>query len=126
MRRTFDLGMEIVPFLHRLTGGHREHYYEAIARLPELNDYQPSYITMGPTGKCNVVCPDCIIGGAIFIKERQHLHKREDVLPHLAEAASLGVERVSFCIGEPTYNIPLLMSASTRSASPPTSRRARW
>lgn len=111
MRRTFDLGMEIVPFLHRLTGGHREHYYEAIARLPELNDYQPSYITMGPTGKCNVVCPDCIIGGAIFIKERQHLHKREDVLPHLAEAASLGVERVSFCIGEPTYNIPLLMSA---------------
>lgn len=108
---TYGFGMDVVLALHRLTGGHREHYYEAIARLPELNDYQPSYITMGPTGKCNVVCPDCIIGGAIFIKERQHLHKGEDVLPYLVEAAERGVDRVSFCIGEPTYNPKILFEA---------------
>lgn len=98
------LGPELALVLHRLTGGHREAYYEAIANLPELNDYRPSYITMGPTGKCNVVCPDCIIGGAIFIKERQQLHKGDDVLPYLAQAEEVGVGRVSFCIGEPTYN----------------------
>jgi hypothetical protein len=111
VRAALDLGMEIVPTLHRLTGGHREHYYEAIAQLPELNDYQPRYITMGPTGKCNVVCPDCIIGGAIFVKERRHLHRQEDILPYLVEAEAQGVDRVSFCIGEPTYNIPVLYSA---------------
>ena len=111
VRMAFDMGMEIVPVLHRLTGGHREHYYEAIANLPELNDYHPSYITMGPTGKCNVVCPDCIIGGAIFVKDRQLLHKREDFLPQLDEAEAHRVDRVSFCIGEPTYNPPLLFAA---------------
>jgi len=116
----FTFGMEIVPFLHRLTGGHREHYYEAIAQLPELNDYRPSYITMGPTGKCNVVCPDCIIGGAIFVKERQQLHKREDILPHLDQAEAQGVDRVSFCIGEPTYNTTLLFAAFDKIRESPT------
>ena len=111
MRAMTGLGMEVPLILHRVTGGHREAYYEAISGLPDLNDYQPSYITMGPTGKCNVVCPDCIIGGAIFIKERQALQKSDDVLPYLAQAESVGVDKVSFCIGEPTYNTKILFEA---------------
>lgn len=125
LRATYETDMHVVLALHRLTGGHREHYFEAIAGLPELNDYRPSYITMGPTGKCNVVCPDCIIGGAIFIKERQNLQKSEDVLPYLDEAAARGVDRVSFCIGEPTYNPKILFEAFDRiRASPSMSARS--
>jgi len=114
VRARYGLGMETPLFLHRLTGGHRDAYYGAISKLPPLNDYRPSYITMGPTGKCNVVCPDCIIGGAIFIKDRQKLHQSDDVLPYLTEADQTGVHRVSFCIGEPTYNTRILFSAFDR------------
>lgn len=110
-RRDLGHGLELALVIHRLTGGHRDAYYEAIARLPELNDYQPSYITMGPTGKCNVVCPDCIIGGAIFVKERQALKTSEDILPYLAQAEQHGVNKLSFCIGEPTYNTKILFEA---------------
>ena len=108
VRETTGFGMEAPLFLHRLTGGARSAYEDLVASLPELNDYRPTYMTMGPTGKCNVVCPDCIIGGAIFVKERQHLHKADDVLPILAEARGVGLGKLSFCIGEPTYNLPVL------------------
>jgi hypothetical protein len=107
-------GMETPLVLHRLTGGHREAYFELVAELPELNDYQPTYVTMGPTGKCNVVCPDCIIGGAIFIEERQRLHRTDDVLPHLADAEAAGVRSVALCIGEPTYNTRILFDTFDR------------
>ena len=100
--------MSLPLVLHRLTGGHRERYLGHVAELPPCNDYQPTYITMGPTGKCNVVCPDCIIGGAIFQKDRQRLHRWEDVEATVAALGDAGIRRVSFCIGEPTYNVPLL------------------
>jgi hypothetical protein len=114
VRAQTGVGMEAALILHRLTGGFREAYHEAIAGLPPFSDYHPRYITMGPTGKCNVTCPDCIIGGAIFIKERQLLRGSDDVLPFLAEAESLRVDRVSFCIGEPTYNTRVLFDAFDR------------
>lgn len=103
-----EMGFEFPLFLHRVAGGYRERYLSLVKRLPPQNDYAPTYITMGPTGKCNVVCPDCIIGGAIFQKERQQLHTLDDVAPYLAQIAASGVDKLSFCIGEPTYNIPML------------------
>lgn len=114
LQKRYGMGMALPLLLHRLTGGHREAYYRLLETMPEQNDYAPTYITMGPTGKCNVVCPDCIIGGAIFRKDRQALHKTEDVLPYLDDAEASGVTSVSFCIGEPTYNIPLLFRAFDR------------
>ncbi len=111
VREQTGLDMETMLFLHRLTGGHREAYYALVEDLPTVNEYAPTYITMGPTGKCNVVCPDCIIGGAIFKKERQALKNADDVMPYLAQAEAQGVGSVSFCIGEPTYNVPALYKA---------------
>ena len=109
VRELSGIGMELPIALHRLEcGGFHERYEGLIAELGHQNEYRPNYIAMGPTGRCNVQCPDCIIGGAIFKKHRQTLRIFEDIRPYLQQAEEHGLSSISLCIGEPTWSMPLL------------------
>ncbi len=98
----------------------RARYEALVASLDETNAFQPRYLILGPTGRCALRCPECIIGGAIFDKGRQVLRTAADVIPYLAEAEAAGVRQLSFCIGEPTFSRRILYEVLDRVRTSPT------
>ena len=112
---------ELVSLLAQQLGVYREAYLAHVAGLPTTGDYAPRYLNLGPSGRCNLRCPTCILWGALFRGDSGQGLDRAAVLGHLDDAARLGDDvGLSLCIGEPTVNLPLLDAVLERVRTSPT------
>ena len=88
---------------------YRDDYLAFVAALPRAGRYRPRYMNLGPSGRCNLRCPSCILWGALFAGGDGVGVTEEAVLAHLSEAEERGdPSGISLCIGEPTAHLPLL------------------
>lgn len=106
--RQLELLPELVMLLAQRLGIFREDYLRFIETLPPRGGYSPRYMNFGPSGRCNLRCRDCILWGALFQGHRAHGVPLDRLLEQLEEAEKLGVHGLSFCIGEPTVDLPYL------------------
>lgn len=106
---------ELVTLIAAQLGVFRPAYEAFVAGLPRSGTYRPRYLNVGPTGRCNLTCPGCILWGALFAEDGAGRVPPDALEGHFADAERLGFpEGVSFCIGEPTADLRALDRALDR------------